>query len=144
MWVFGFPTAALAWAAVLYDMTINTALRWGAYSESCCLLQWRAQGGRPTTPLPATVPAAPLPQPLFPLHVPILAWPLPCARRLCSKALAVCCIALACIFCVVLTLRTFAGILRLKVSQSHGVSVLPACLPANQPAMAGLFCQLLF
>lgn len=28
MWAFGFPTAALAWAGVLYDMTIDTALRW--------------------------------------------------------------------------------------------------------------------
>ena len=28
MWAFGFPTAALAWAAVLYDLTIDTALRW--------------------------------------------------------------------------------------------------------------------
>ena len=27
MWAFGFPTAGLAWAAVLYDMTVNTALR---------------------------------------------------------------------------------------------------------------------
>ncbi|PSC70111.1 C4-dicarboxylate ABC transporter [Micractinium conductrix] len=58
MWAFGFPTAGLAWAAVLYDMTVNTAL---------------------------------------------------------SKVLAVCLIALACIICVVLVLRTCAGILRLKV-----------------------------
>lgn len=26
MWAFGFPTAALAWAAVLYDATVQTAL----------------------------------------------------------------------------------------------------------------------
>ena len=26
MWAFGFPTAALAWAGVLYDATIHTAL----------------------------------------------------------------------------------------------------------------------
>lgn len=30
MWAFGFPIAALAWAAILYDATINTALRWAA------------------------------------------------------------------------------------------------------------------
>ena len=43
MWAFGFPTAALAWAAVLYDMTINTALRWvSACRKSCLLFQRRA------------------------------------------------------------------------------------------------------
>ena len=27
MWAFGFPAAALAWAAILYDWTIDSALR---------------------------------------------------------------------------------------------------------------------
>ena len=27
MWAFGFPSAAIAWASVLYDATIDTALR---------------------------------------------------------------------------------------------------------------------
>jgi len=58
MWAFGFPTAGLAWAAVLYDLTVQTAL---------------------------------------------------------TKVLAVCLISLASIVCFVLTLRTYTGILRLKV-----------------------------
>ena len=58
MWAFGFPLTALAWAAVLYDMTIQTAL---------------------------------------------------------SKVLASCLIALASVATLVLTLRTYAGITRLKV-----------------------------
>jgi hypothetical protein len=58
-------------------------------------------------------------------------------RRLCSKVLAVCCIALACIFCVVLTLRTFAGILRLKVRHADvGCCCRPARPPACLPATA--------
>ena len=58
MWAFGFPTAGLAWAAVLYDLTIQTAL---------------------------------------------------------SKVLATCLVALASICGFVLTVRTYIGILRLKV-----------------------------
>lgn len=85
MWAFGFPTAALAWAAVLYDMTINTAL---------------------------------------------------------SKALAVCCIALACIFCVVLTLRTFAGILRLKVFIPEHKWGPMSHLPLAQEGLRHLLAQL--
>jgi len=58
MWAFGFPTAALAWAAVLYDATVQTAL---------------------------------------------------------TKVLATCLVALASIVAFVLTVRTYTGILRLKV-----------------------------
>lgn len=58
MWALGFPLTALAWAAVLYDMTVQTAL---------------------------------------------------------TKVLATCLIALATLSTVVLTLRTYAGIARLKV-----------------------------
>ena len=58
LWAFGFPTAALAWAAVLYDLNIATAL---------------------------------------------------------TKVLATCLIALASIAAFVLTVRTYTGILRLKV-----------------------------
>ncbi len=58
MWAFGFPLTALAWAAVFYDLTIQTAL---------------------------------------------------------TKVLATCTISLASIATVVLTIRTYAGICRLKV-----------------------------
>ncbi|KAL4537156.1 hypothetical protein Ndes2526B_g04932 [Nannochloris sp. 'desiccata'] len=58
MHAFGFPTAALAWAAVLYDGTVQTAL---------------------------------------------------------TKVLAVVCICVACVISFVLTMRTLAGIARLKV-----------------------------
>ena len=45
---------------------------------------------------------------------------LPTRCRCCSKVLAVCLCALACIIALVLTLRTFAGILRLKVRSLVG------------------------
>lgn len=58
MWALGFPFAGLAWAAILYDMTVQTAL---------------------------------------------------------TKVLASCLIAFACISTFVLTVRTYAGVARLKV-----------------------------
>jgi hypothetical protein len=40
-WAFGFPTAALAWAAILYDMTIRTALSKVRWENGCyCISSW--------------------------------------------------------------------------------------------------------
>lgn len=48
MWAWGFTTAALSWSAVLYDLTVDTALRWAAglawVAEPRVLVC--AQGGR--------------------------------------------------------------------------------------------------
>lgn len=85
MWAFGFPTAGLAWAAVLYHMTVHTAL---------------------------------------------------------SKVLAVALIALACLVCAVLVLRTTAGILRLKVFIPEHKWGPMSHLPLAQEALRHLLSQM--
>jgi hypothetical protein len=52
MWAWGFPTAALAWAGVLYDATVGTALSKAlaaalvaAACVACWVLSWRTLGG---------------------------------------------------------------------------------------------------
>ena len=81
MWAWGFPTAALAWAAILYDATVNTAL---------------------------------------------------------TKVLAVALMALSCLIVFILSFRTLAGIMRLKVFvPEHRWGPLSQ-LPLAQEAMRSL------
>jgi hypothetical protein len=84
MWAFGFPTCGLAWAAVLYDLTVQTAL---------------------------------------------------------TKVLATCCIALASIATFVLTLRTYAGIARLKVFIPEHKWGPMSQLPLAQEAMRAMLAK---
>jgi hypothetical protein len=116
MWATGFPTAALAWAGILYDMTINTALRYNTLHS----LQhrqhtaWRSakQRGLPAEQSP--VQGSSTGAAWAGLRMLVSLPPCPVCP-FCSKVLAVCLISLACIVCCVLCLRTVAGILRLKV-----------------------------